>query len=134
MADYQLSYSGEEIDKVCEKIGKFRVGWGHRIVNYDIYNHHTTHLDCNFNGIFPEEFLNYSEEDKQRALILVSCDYGGMPFDMACISYKRVERDVRVEGLVRPGDRNPGVENEPGNYAFKFYCLVIFREDGGESI
>ena len=130
MADYQLSYSGEEIDNVCEKIGKFRVGWGHRTKTITVSNHATYCEEFGFGGMLPEEF----ESSDKEAFIFVGCDYGGEPFDMASTSYVRNGRDVTAKVLIRPGDPWPGWANRAGEYTITVYCLVVYREDNKQSI
>lgn len=144
MADYELRYSGEEIDAICDKVtgmnftadeinsllsktSPLNMYWGWNSFRAEIKNRDTVyHYPCTFSNILPSGASN-----RKDIFVMVSCDFGGEVFDVASTSYRINGRDVEAEFLISPGGKWANTANELGTYTMNAYCLVIYLTEGG---
>lgn len=127
MADYQLGYSGEEVDEVCGKVlgtSPLIVKWETQQITKEITLNKTTKGEITFTNILPEDAA-----DRDNIFISVNCDFGGGLFDKRGLGYKRAGRNAVVYFSVNTPDGYWDNLNRPGTYTFTFYCLVIYRND-----
>lgn len=144
MADYELRYSGEEIDAICDKVtgmnftandinglmsrtGPLNMYWGWYSFKAEIKERDTAyHYSHTFLDILPD-----GAADRKDIFVMVSCDFGGEVFDTASTSYKVNGKNVEAEFLISPGGRWANTANELGTYTMNAYCLVIYLTEGG---
>lgn len=147
MADYTLRYSGEEIDAICDKVsgmnftadainglvsrtGPLRVRWGRVPVQMRINSRDQAY----YYSVFFEDIIPEEAEDSDDVCILVNCDFGGEPFDVASVSYIKSGRSVEAKVLIHLGGAWTGYANELGTYHAVVYCLVVCLDGGGWSV
>ena len=152
MADYTLSYSGEELDEVCEKVqainpsasdinsfftnanaitsffnhkDKLQMRWGTRTFTDSINSGTLRNVRFRFDNIFPDN-INI---EQLHPIIMVNCDFGDEWFYVDTnLRYKRVGRSVQGNFSFK------SESDKAEDYIMNVYCLVIYTTDGSQGI
>lgn len=155
MADYTLSYSGEELDEVCEKVqainpsasdinsfftnanaitsffnhkDKLQMRWGTRTFTDSVNSGTLISQRFRFDNIFPDN-INI---EQLHPIIMVNCDFGDKSFYIDTnIRYTRDPENARsVQGNFSFKSESDKTEI----YTMNVYCLVIYTTDGSQGI
>ena len=152
MADYTLSYSGEELDEVCEKVkainpsasdinsfftnaiaitsffnhkDKLQMRWGTRVLEEEIPAWKARIREVMFGNIFPEGL-----ENRNDPLILACTDYGDTARDdLVNVKFYYIKNGRDVKCTLKFETEGAAVR-----YKITVYCLVIYTTDGSQGI
>lgn len=142
MADYTLSYSGEELDEVCAKVqginpsasdinsffnhkDKLQMRWGTRTFTDSINSGTLRNIQFRFDNILPDN-INI---EQQHPIIMVTCDFGDKSFYTDTnLRYTRDGRSIQGNFSFR------NESDETKTYTMNVYCLIIYNTDGSQGI
>lgn len=155
MADYTLSYSGEELDEVCEKVqainpsasdinsfftnanaitsffnhkDKLQMRWGTRTFTKSIAPGVTRIQPFEFVNIFPDNI----NDEQFHPIIIVNCDFGDK--DIYINTNLRYTRDPDNAKTVKGNYSFTCNSDKTEDYIMNVYCLVIYTTDGSQGI